>query len=63
MDNETRGELIEYLNEWLGIWDWRFVQGKGYLCPRGNEPNFEKAAFYNSILEEMLAEDIKKSGL
>ena len=63
MDKETRDELIQYLDEWLRIWDFMFVQGKGYLIPKGNEPSFKTAELYNSLLEELIAEDVDKSNL
>ena len=51
--NEEHQYLLLYCNEWLGIWNSKYLSD--HFIPTGNEPNFIIASQMNDILSHELA--------
>ena len=61
MNENNHDEMVWYFNEWLFVWNNRFLNN--HFMPTGYEPNFEQAQLVNDTLSDLLIIDAEESGI
>jgi len=58
--HKDKEDLMEYLNDWLGIWGE--LNLKHRFIPTGKEYNFKTAKKYSDLLGDLLVEEYFRKG-